>query len=256
MKKKLLLPAALTLGVCALVGCTKAAVNPQPEGTLPHQGETAAAQDGSVYAVGETVTAQNGDTQVAQPVTNAQGELVGVTLMTPEDVLSRKAMEELEASYTGVTNRERITTAAVRSTSPNRLTTRPAPSETEPRSVQLPSFAVPRTTVAPEKVKVSCPDTLAYTKNGVTVKVQVDNCEASLIGSGAAVTLTVRPLSALSEPVIVQLSYNCYDAEGGKLNQKPLHAPAALNPSGAATQAVAPLPDAAARVEFFSVEGE
>lgn len=262
MKKNLALLAALALGICALVGCTKAIVNPEPEETLPHQGETAKAEDGSFYAVGETVTAANGDTQVAQPVTNVNGELVGVTLMTPEEVVSlqveqeeesasRKALEEAEVSYTGRTNRQRITTTVVRATSPNHLTSRPTLPETEPRSAALSSHVAVETTVSPKKVKVSYPGTLSYTENGVTVKYQIEKYEASVMGEGAAVTLTVRPLSALREPVIVQIGYNCYDAAGNKLNEKTITVPAALNPNGSSTEAVAPLPGAAVRVEFF-----
>ena len=251
MKKNLALLAALALGICALVGCTKAIVNPEPEETLPHQGETAKAEDGSVYAVGETVAAANGDTQVAQPVTNAGGELIGVILLTPEEAASKQAMEEAEASYTGRTNRQRITTTVVRGTSPNHLTSRPTLPETEARSANLSSHVASESTVAPEKVKVNCPDMLSYTENGETVKYKIDKYEASLVGNNAAVTLTVRPISALSEPVIVQIGYNCYDAAGNKLNEKIITVPAALNPNGSATEALAPLPSDAVRVEFF-----
>ena len=258
MKKNLAVLLALAVGLCALAGCTKSIVNPQPDASLPHQGETASAEDGSVYAVGETVTAPNGDTQVAQPVTNASGDLVGVTLMTPEDVASQKAMEEAEASYTGPTNRQRITTTAVRGTSPNRLTTRPTLPETEPKSVKLPetapSYYVPETTIAPEKIRVSYPGVLVSTENGVTVKYQIDRYDAATVNDNPAVTLGVRPLSALSEAAIVQISYNCYDADGNKRNEKPVSVPAALDPSGASTQAYIPLPAAAVRVEFFSCQ--
>ncbi len=264
MKKKLAFLAALAVAVGALVGCTKATVEPKP--TLPHQGETATAEDGSVYAVGETVTAQNGDTQVAQPVTDQAGELVGVTFMTPEDAASREAEAETvtetktetetTTAYTGHTNREHITTVVIRSTSPNRLTTRPTPPETEPKTVKLPeSLSTNRpvgTTVAPKKVKVSYPGVLSFTANGETVKYQIDKYEASFVNDNAALTLTVRPLTALREPVIVQLGYDCYDADGVKLNKETMRAPAALNPDGSVTTALAPLPLTAARVEFLA----
>ncbi len=256
MKKKLALLAALALGICALVGCTKSTVDPQSRTALPHQGETASAEDGSVYAVGETVTAKNGETQVAQPVTDKNGSLVGVTLMTPEQASSIRAREEAEASYTGRTNRERITTKAQRGTSPNRLTTRPTLPETEPKSIRLPetlpSYDVPETTVAPETIKVSYPGTLSYAENGVMVKYMIDKYEASTVNDSAAViTLTVHPLTNLSEPAIVRIGYNCYDAAGSRLNEKTLYAPAVLNPDGTATTAYAPVSPSAVRVEFF-----
>ena len=265
MKKKLAFLAALAVAIGALVGCTKATVEPQP--TLPHQGETASAEDGSVYAVGETVTAQNGDTQVAQPVTDQAGELVGVTLMTPEDAASREAETEAETAtetkpetetttaYPGHTNREHITTVVIRSTSPNRLTTRPTMPETEPKTVKLPeSLSTNRpvgTTVAPKKVKVSYPGVLSFTANGETVKYQIDKYEASFVNDNAALTLTVRPLTALRAPVIVQLGYDCYDADGVKLNKETMRAPAALNPDGSATTALAPLATGTVRVAFL-----
>ena len=293
MKRTLVMLLALAFGAFALVSCTKATVT-DPTGTKAntdtiaetiaetvtdengqtqggtkaekttafapaHLGETAAAEDGSIYAVGETVTAKSGEKRIAQPVTNPAGELVGVTLMTPEAVSEeqskQQALARAEASHTGRTNRQRITTTVVRGTSPNRLTSRPTLPETEPRSVKLPetlpSYYVPETTVAPEQVKVSYPGTLSYTENGVTTKFQIDKYETSFISEGAAVTLTVHPLSALREPVIVQIGYNCYDAEGNKLNKETIYTPAALNPNGAATQTVAPLPETAVRVEFF-----
>jgi hypothetical protein len=277
MKKTLSLLLTLALGVCVLVSCTKATVTDPVETqanteansqtiaerttafTPAHLGETAAAEDGSVYAVGETVTAKNGEKRVAQPVTNPAGELVGVTLMTPEAVSEQQsqaqAAAQAEASYTGRTNRQRVTTTVVRGTSPNRLTTRPTLPETEARSVKLPetlpSYYVPETTVAPEQVKVSYPGTLSYTENGVTTKYQIDQYEVSFAGDGAAVTLTVHPLNSLSQAVIVRIGYNCYDAEGNQINKETIYTPAALNPNGSATSAVAPLPDTAVRVEFF-----
>ena len=299
MKKTFALLLALSLGAFVLVSCTKASVTEPIEtkasmeattdangqtaaetkagtktgsktGTgagaerttafpTPHLGETAKAEDGSVYAVGETVTAGNGEKRVAQPVTNPAGELVGVTLLTPEAISEQQsqaqAIAQAEAAYTGHTNRQRVTTTVVRGTSPNRLTTRPTLAETEPRSANLPetlpSYYVPETTVAPERVKVSYPGTLNYTENGVTTKYQIDRYEASIVSDSSAVTLTVHPLSPLSEATIVRIGYNCYDAQGKKLNPETLYTPAALNPNGSATNAIAPLPENTVRVEFF-----
>ncbi len=259
MKKTLAVLTALTLGVAALVGCTKTTVDKANETTtaaLPHEGETAADKDGSVYAVGETVTDKDGNKKVAQPVLGADGELLGIELLTPEEISSRRALEQAESSYTGQTNREKITTVHTRGTSPNRLTSRPTLAPTEKQSVYmpetLPSYYVPETTVAPKSVKVSYPGVLTYTENGTAVQLQIDRYRIESLEEGAVIKLTVHPLTALREPLIALIGYNCYDADGKKLNKEPLFARGALNPDGSATEAIAALSGQTARVEFFN----
>ena len=294
MKKPLTLLLTLALAAVALVSCTKATVadpavtkaapgtaaealtdengqtvaGSKPENTTAftpaHLGETAKAEDGSVYAVGETVTAENGEKRIAQPVTNRSGELIGVTLATPEAISEQQsraqALEQAEASYTGRTNRQRITTTIARGTSPNRLTSRPTLPETEPKSVRLPEtlppYSVPETTVAPEKVKVSYPGVLSYTENGVKSEFRIDSHKVSAQDNGFVVELSVLPLSTVRETTVVRLGYDCYDAEGNKLNEKAYVTRAVLTPNGNVTRTVAPLPKTTARVEFFEVKGQ
>ncbi|HBL41335.1 MAG TPA: hypothetical protein DDY98_07140 [Ruminococcaceae bacterium] len=258
MKKILAVLSALILGVAALVGCTKSTVDKTNEASTaaPHMGETAKAEDGTVYAVGETVTNKDGKTQVAQPIVNANGELVGVELLTPEEISSRQALEQAEASYTGQTNREKITTVRERGTSPNRLTSRPTLAPTEKQSAYmpetLPSYYVPETTVAPSKVKISYPGVLTYTENGTAVQLQIDSYKIESLENGAVVTLTIHPLTALREPMVALIGYNCYDADGKKLNEETLYARGALNPEGTATEAFAALTGQTVKVEFFN----